>query len=137
MGSERIDSSRGRIPGSWTRRSSACKRGISTGSPIRSSSTLAPPDSFKENRFGEANVQLTFHGDDRKVVDGVTCIMVEPDIDYYRDLGSHGLLEVLPGFFPGGMTDPRVVYLLRWMAGRRKSGIAEFDPPYTLDKVGD
>jgi hypothetical protein len=94
-------------------------------------------DSFKENRFGEANVQLTFHGDDRKVVDGLTCIMVEPDIDYYRDLGSHGLLEVLPGFFPGGMTDPRVVYLLRWMAGRRKSGIAEFEPPYTLEKVGN
>jgi hypothetical protein len=93
-------------------------------------------DSFKENRFGEANVQLTFHGNDRRDVNGLTCVMVEPDIDYFRDLGSHGLLEVLPGFFPGGMTDPRVVFLLRWMAGRRKSGIAEFDPPYALEKVG-
>jgi hypothetical protein len=94
-------------------------------------------DSFKENRFGEANVQLTFHGNDRRDVNGLTCVMVEPDIDYFRDLGSHGLLEVLPGFFPGGMTDPRVVFLLRWMAGRRKSGIAEFDPPYALEKVGN
>jgi hypothetical protein len=93
-------------------------------------------DSFKENRFGEANVQLTFHGDDRRDVNGLTCVMVEPDIDYFRDLGSHGLLEVLPGFFPDRMTDPRIVYLLRWMAGRRTSGIAEFDPPYALDKVG-
>jgi len=45
------------------------------------------------------------------------------------------LLEVLSGILPVGMTDPRVVYLLRWMAGRRKSGIAEFDPPYTLERV--
>jgi len=93
--------------------------------------------SFKENRFGEANVQLTFHEDDRKEIDGETCIMVEPDIDYFRDLAAHGLLEVLPGLFPSGMTDPRVVYLLRWIAGRRKSGIPEFDPPYALESVGN
>jgi len=89
--------------------------------------------SYKENELGEANVQLTFHENDRFEVAGVNCIMVEPDIDYYRDLGSHGLLEVLPGMFPGGLTDPRMVYVLRWMAGRRIAGIPEFDPPYTIE----
>lgn len=91
--------------------------------------------SYKENRFGEANVQLTFHEDDRLEVGGVNCIIVEPDIDYYRDLGAHGILEVLPGLFPSGMTDPRVVYFLRWIAGRRHAGIREFDPPYSLEPV--
>jgi hypothetical protein len=89
--------------------------------------------SFKENRFGEANVQLTFHENDRREVDGVNCILVEPDIDYYRDLGAHGLLEVLPGLFPSGMTDARVVYVLRWIAGRRQPGLPEFDPPYWIE----
>ena len=91
--------------------------------------------SYKENRFGEANVQLTFHENDRREVDGVNCLMVEPDIDYFRDLAAHGLLEVLPGLFPSGMTDPRMVYVLRWVAGRRASGIAEFGPPYGLEAV--
>jgi len=89
--------------------------------------------SYKENQLGEANVQLTFHENDRFETGGVNCIMVKPDIDYYRDLGSHGLLEVLPGMFPGGLTDPRMVYVLRWMAGRRIAGIPEFDPPYTIE----
>src|SRR5207253_2666178 len=46
-------------------------------------------DSYKQVQFGEANVQLTFHANDTKVIDGLTCIKIEPDIDYFKDLLSH------------------------------------------------
>src|SRR6266852_637351 len=82
--------------------------------------------SYKQIQFGEANVQLTFHEDDRLDVDGVSCVMVEPDIDYFKDPGAHLLLEVLVNAF-GSITDPSAVYALRWIAGRR-AGFPEFDP---------
>jgi hypothetical protein len=88
--------------------------------------------SYKQIQFGEANVQLTFHENDRQDVDGQTCILVEPDMDYYRDLGAHFILEVVVNAF-GSLTDPRAVYVLRWIAGRR-AGLAEFDPLYTIVK---
>jgi len=87
--------------------------------------------SFKQVQFGEANIQLTFHEDDTRQIGGVECVKVEPDIDYYKDLGAHALLEVLPNSFTGSLTDPRQVYLLRWMSGRR-AGVPEFDPLYTI-----
>lgn len=87
--------------------------------------------SFKQVAFGEANVQLTFHEEDRKSIGGTDCVKVEPDMDYFRDLGAHALLEVIPNKFTGSLSDPRQVYVLRWIAGRR-AGIPEFDPPYTL-----
>ncbi len=88
-------------------------------------------ESYKQVQFGEANVQLTFHETDAKVIDGVSCIKIEPDIDYYRDLGAHALLEVMVNGITGSITDPAQVYVLRWMAGRR-AGIPEFDPLYTI-----
>jgi hypothetical protein len=88
-------------------------------------------DSYKQIQFGEANVQLTFHANDTKEINGVTCIRMEPDIDYYKDLGAHALLEVLPNAVTGNLTDPRQVYVLRWMAGRH-AGMADFDPPYVI-----
>jgi hypothetical protein len=48
--------------------------------------------SWKQIEFGEANVQLTFHESERIVIDAVDCVMVEPDIDYFRDLGAHASL---------------------------------------------
>lgn len=87
--------------------------------------------SFKQVQFGEANVQLTFHEDDRQTIGGVECIKVEPDIDYFKDLGAHALLEVIPNTISKGLTDPRQVYVLRWMAGQR-AGIPQFDPLYTI-----
>jgi len=87
--------------------------------------------SWKQIQFGEANVQLTFHESDKQVIDGLSCILVEPDIDYYKDLGAHALLEVVPNALTGGLTNPEAVYVLRWIAGRH-AGVAEFDPPYTL-----
>lgn len=89
--------------------------------------------SYKQIQFGEANVQLTFHENDRLEVDGVNCVMVEPDIDYFKDPGAHLLLEVAVNAF-GSVTDPRDVYVLRWIAGRR-AGIPEFDPLYTIQEA--
>ncbi len=87
--------------------------------------------SFKQIQFGEANVQLTFHENDTKTVDGVKCVLVEPDIDYYRDLGAHTLLEVIPNTFTGGLSNPKAIYVLRWIAGRRAAQ-PEFNPPYRI-----
>jgi len=89
--------------------------------------------SYKEVEFGEANVQLTFHENDRLMVDGVNCVKVEPDMDYFKNLLNHGIIEVLVNAF-GSLTDPKVVYVLRWMAGQR-AGMAEFNPLYTIQKA--
>jgi hypothetical protein len=95
---------------------------------------LIPPDatsSFKQIQFGEANVQLTFHEKDIKNVGGVDCIKVEPDIDYFQDLGAHTLLEVIPNSIKHGLTDPKKVYVLRWIAGCH-AGVPEIGPPKRL-----
>jgi hypothetical protein len=55
----------------------------------------------------------------------VDCIKVEPDIDYFQDLGAHTLLEVIPNSITHGLTDPKKVYVLRWLAGRH-AGVPEF-----------
>ncbi len=88
--------------------------------------------SYKQIQFGEANVQLTFHENDTQLIDGTECIVVEPDIDYYKDLVAHALLEVLVNGLAGTLTDPKNVYVLRWIAGRR-AGVPEFNPPYTIE----
>jgi len=87
--------------------------------------------SWKQIQFGEANVQLTFHEAEKMVVHGVNCVTVEPDIDYYRDLGAHTILEVVPNGLTHSLTDPAQVYVLRWIAGRT-AGVPEFAPLYTI-----
>ncbi len=96
--------------------------------------TLHPgaTSSFKQNQFGEANLQLTFHENKRKTIDGIDCVYVEPDIDYFKDAGAHLFLEVIPNGLTGHVSDPRVVYVLRWIAGRH-AGIPNFDPLYTIE----
>jgi hypothetical protein len=84
--------------------------------------------SYKQIQFGEANVQLTFH--ENEPPPNSDWVLVEPDIDYFRDPLAHVLLEVAVNAF-GSLTDPRTVYALRWIAGNR-SGIPEFDPLYTI-----
>jgi hypothetical protein len=88
--------------------------------------------SFKQSQFGEANVQLTFHEKNRKTINGVDCVYVEPDIDYFKDPGAHLLLEVIPNGLTGNVSNPRVVYVLRWIAGRH-AGVPNFDPLYTIE----
>jgi hypothetical protein len=43
----------------------------------------------------------------------------------------HTLLEVIPNAITHGLTDPKEVYVLRWIAGRH-AGVPEFTPPYTI-----
>ncbi len=86
--------------------------------------------SFKQVQFGQANVQLTFHERTTETIDGIRCVRVEPDIDY-QGSWSHALLEVIPDTLSRGLTDPQVIYVLRWIAGRH-AGVPEFDPSYTL-----
>ena len=55
---------------------------------------------------------------------------MEPDIDYYKDPLAHFFMEFLPNMFTGGLTDPRGVCLLRWMAGKQAG--SDFNPLYTI-----
>ena len=87
--------------------------------------------SWKQIQFGEANVQLTFHENNHLTIDGVDCIMVEPDIDYFEDPGAHILFEVVPNELTHSLTNPTEVYVLRWMAGQQ-AGVPEFAPMYTI-----
>ena len=87
--------------------------------------------SWKQIQFGEANVQLTFHQGSTAIIDGVSCVMIEPDIDYYKDPAAHILLEVVPNALTHTLTEPAEVYVLRWIAGQT-AGIPEFDPLYTI-----
>ena len=88
--------------------------------------------SWKQIQFGEANVQLTFHENDPTMqIDGISCVKIEPDIDYYKDLGAHFLLEVVVNGLTHSLTDPKQVYVLRWMAGKQ-AGAPDFNPPYVL-----
>ena len=88
--------------------------------------------SFKQNQFGEANLQLTFHERNRRTIKGVDCVYVEPDIDYFKDPSAHVLLEVIPNALTGTVSSPRVVYVLRWIAAQH-AGIPDFDPLYTIE----
>jgi hypothetical protein len=87
--------------------------------------------SWKQIQFGEANVQLTFHENDTMEIDGQPCVLVEPDIDYYKDLGAHAIYEVIYNALTQSLTDPAQVYVLRWIAGRQ-AGVPEFEPMYTI-----
>jgi len=87
---------------------------------------------WKQVQFGEANVRLTFHERQTKKIDGVDCVVVEPDIDYYKDLLAHFILEVIVNRVTQSLADPRQVYALRWMAGRH-ADVPDFEPPYFLE----
>lgn len=88
-------------------------------------------NSWKQVQFGEANVQLTFH-ENAVHPENPDWIIVEPDIDYYKNTINHLTLEVLPNEFPGNLTNPISVYVLRWIAGQTMQ-TPEFAPLYTLD----
>ncbi len=88
--------------------------------------------SFKQNQFGEANLQITFHENNRKKIGGIDCVYVEPDIDYFKDPAAHVFLEVIPNGLTGNLSNPRTVYVLRWIAGQH-AGVPNFDPLYTIE----
>jgi hypothetical protein len=105
----------------------AAEEGVFTSAPA----VLHPgaTRSFKQKEFGEANVQITLHENDRKEDN----LLVELDVDYFRDPAAHLLLEVLVNKF-GNITDPKVVFALRWIAGL-KAGRPAFNPLYTIEKA--
>ena len=85
--------------------------------------------SFKQLQFGEANIQVTFH-EKADAPEGL--LSVEVDMDYFRDQAAHTIVEVVPNLFTQGLTDPKRIYVLRWIAGRQ-AGVPDFDPPYTIE----
>lgn len=89
--------------------------------------------SYKQIEYDYSNVQLTFHQNaaDLKVVDGLECVLFEPDMDLYKDLLNHGLLEVLPNLLTHGLTDPVDILSLRWL-DTTDTYEPPFDPGYTL-----
>jgi hypothetical protein len=88
--------------------------------------------SYKQIEYDYSNVQLTFHqnASDLKVIDGLEWVMFEPDMDLYRDLLDHGVLEVLPNLLTDGLTDPVDILSLRWLD--TTDAYDTFDPGYIL-----
>jgi hypothetical protein len=86
---------------------------------------------FKQTDFNEANLQYSLHENAEPPAGLEGAVRVECDMDYYKDKGAHFLLEVLPNRLTGSKTNPALVYMLRWMAGRR-AGDADFAPPYVF-----
>jgi hypothetical protein len=82
---------------------------------------------YKQIQFGEANVAIYFYQNERRVVDGVECVQISVEMDYFRDLADHVLVEMARS----GL-DPKSAYRLRWMAAAR-GGVPEFNPPYTIE----
>ena len=87
--------------------------------------------SWKQNAFPEANVQLTFHTDPVDCLPANGWVTVEPDIDYYKDLTAHAILEVCRNQLTGSLTEPTEVFVLRWIEQRRL-GLPDFNPGYTI-----
>lgn len=88
--------------------------------------------SYKQTTFAEANLQISFHGTHRLPGHADPLTRVELDMDYYRDGFAHALLEVIPNTLSFGQrkTDPRQIYVMRWMAGKMEG--QEFEPLYTI-----
>jgi hypothetical protein len=82
---------------------------------------------FKQAQFGEANVQLTFH----EQKDGL--VVVEPEIDYYKDETAHAIFQAIPDRLHQNLTDPEQAYVLHWV-GSRIAGL-DYDPPYVISAV--
>jgi hypothetical protein len=87
--------------------------------------------SWKQIAFPVANMQLTFHEHDTKLISGVNCVKIEPDVDLYRDLLAHGFCEVFPNLLTGSLTSPYDVFSMRWTTAQDENG-PSFDPGYEL-----
>ncbi len=89
--------------------------------------------SYKQIEYEYSNVQLTFHQNaaDLKQIGDLECVLFEPDMDLYKDLLDHGVLEVLPNLLTHGLTDPVDILSLRWL-DTTDALEPPFDPGYTL-----
>ncbi len=86
---------------------------------------------WKQAQLENANLNPTAHENDIRVIDGRTYVLMETDIDFYKDKLAHIFLEVIPNLVVGGLTDPRLVYQLRWNAGA-SIDLPSFAPPYVV-----
>jgi len=84
--------------------------------------------SFKLVKYQKGNFQITLHENRTKEIDGVRCILVETDVDYFSQLWRHALQEVLPHKLFRGLTNPRKVYVIEWQ--ELQSAGSNFAPPY-------
>jgi hypothetical protein len=87
--------------------------------------------SYKETDLRWANVQVTLHEHNHEVIDGVDCVLVETDMDYYKNPIMHDGLEVGLNMITGSKTDPRKVFFLRSLA-EQFAGWPQFSPPVGL-----
>jgi hypothetical protein len=91
--------------------------------------------SFKELDLDKANVQITFNERDTQIINGVECIRVDTDIDYYRRF-KHGFREVIPNLITHRRSSPLTVFKLRWTATKKEQSkggdIADFSPRLSL-----
>ena len=91
--------------------------------------------SFKELDLDRANVQITFNEKDTRTINGLDCVRVDTDIDYYRRF-AHSFAEVIPNLLTHRRTSPLKVFRLRWNATKKKqadgSKIPDFDPAIGL-----
>jgi hypothetical protein len=87
--------------------------------------------SYKQTTYDYSNVQLTFHEGDTQLIDGVKCVKIEPDMDLYKSLLNHGLMEVLPNLSTHGLTNPVDILSLRWLDSADDNE-SNFDPGYNL-----
>jgi len=58
-------------------------------------------------RFGEAIVQLTVYERKTRQIEGIYCIMMEPDIASYKDLAGRFFREVVVNAVTHTITDPK------------------------------
>lgn len=94
--------------------------------------------SYKQIEYPYSNVQLTFHQNaaDSKVIDGLQCVLFMPDMDLYKDLLDHGVLEVLPNLLTHGLTDLIDILSLRGLDTTDAhespfTGVPITNPPWT------
>jgi len=84
--------------------------------------------SYKLVKYKKGNFQITLHEKRTRVIGGVRCLLVETDVDYFKQLFRHTLEEVLPHKLFRGLTNPRKVYVIEWLE-QQASG-ADFAPWY-------
>jgi hypothetical protein len=85
--------------------------------------------SYRQTTQSRANFQLTFHMRKRKIIDGIECVMVETDIDYYPNPFEHFFSEVLVNRLFWRLTDPAKVFYLRGIEAQH-AGNPPVDTPY-------
>jgi hypothetical protein len=85
---------------------------------------------FKQTDFAVANLHFSLHENDTPPA-GTDWVAVEGDMDAFDDKLVHFFGEVVPHKLTGGVTDPRQIYRLRWMAGRQ-ARLPDFDPQYVV-----